>query len=175
MPAATSGGNTWTITSGGQVALNDVADTTTRNVTELAYVNKAVWQEHTSGLWRGKISSGAAWAPGAGTGTSPLPAPVTIAAGIATDTVSQNQVSVVATAGTHMLLLKGSGDVVRLSGGANTIIDTGSGNTYILPAAGKTAATSSPETSDDRGHAGPDDGAGRDQLDRDGPRPWRTI
>ncbi len=36
-----------------------------------------------------------------------------------------------------MLFLSGSGNVVNLSGGANTITDTGSKNTYILPAAGK--------------------------------------
>jgi hypothetical protein len=35
-----------------------------------------------------------------------------------------------------MLFISGAGDIVSLAGGADTITDTGSGNTYILPAAG---------------------------------------
>ncbi len=134
-------GNKWTITSAGQVAVNGVADTTTGNVTELAYVNKTIWQENTGKMWWGETSPTAGWAPGAGTATSPLPAPVTVAAGTASATVSQSQVSVVVSAGTHMLFVKGSGDIVSLSGGASTITDSGSGNTYILPAAGKGTST----------------------------------
>ncbi len=130
-------GNKWTITSAGQVAVNGVADTTTGHVTELAYVGKAVWQENTSNLWWGKTSPTAAWAPGAGTSTSPLPAPITIASGTTSATVSQSQVSVVATAGNHMLFLSGSGDIVSLSGGTDTITDTGKRNTYMIPSAGK--------------------------------------
>nr|WP_294553582.1 cellulase family glycosylhydrolase [uncultured Rhodopila sp.] len=130
-------GNTWSITGGGQVAVNGVADTTTANVTELAYVNNQVWQENSANLWWGKTSPAAAWAPAAGTATSPLPAPITIASGTASSTVTQSQVSVVATAGTHLVFIKGSGDIVSLTGGADTITDSGSTNTYILPASGK--------------------------------------
>jgi hypothetical protein len=128
--------NKWTITNGGQVAVNGVVDTTTANVTELAYVGKKVWQENTSNLWWGKTSPTAAWSPASGTSTSPLPAPTTIAANTTSTTVSQSQVSVVATAGSHMLFISGSGDIVSLTVGANTITDTGTANTYILPAAG---------------------------------------
>ncbi len=127
-------GNKWTINAAGQVAVNGTADTTTANVTELAYVNKAVWQENASMLWWGKTSPTAAWAPGTGTSTSPLPAPIAISA---SETVTASQISVLSTSGAHMLFLKGSADIVNLSGGANTITDTGRGNTYILPAAGK--------------------------------------
>ena len=67
-------GNKWTITSGGQVAVNGVADTTTANVIELAYVNGTIWQENSSKLWWGETTPTAAWAPSAGTATSPLPA-----------------------------------------------------------------------------------------------------
>jgi hypothetical protein len=38
-------GNKWTITAGGQVAKNGVADTTTSNVNLIAYVNNQLWQE----------------------------------------------------------------------------------------------------------------------------------
>jgi hypothetical protein len=130
-------GNTWTITAGGQVAVNGVADTTTANVTELAYVNNEVWQENTANLWWGKTSPAASWAPAAGTATSPLPAPITIASATTSSTVTQSEVSVVATAGTHLVFIQGSGDIVNLSGGTDTITDTGSNNTYILPASGK--------------------------------------
>jgi hypothetical protein len=130
-------GNKWTITGTGQVAVNGVADSTTGNVAELAYVNTTVWQENGANLWWGKTSPSAAWAPGAGTSTSPLPAPINISSATTSSTVSQSQVSVVATAGNHMLFLKGSGDIINLSGGANTITDTGASNTYILPAAGR--------------------------------------
>jgi predicted peptidase len=127
-------GNKWTINGNAQVAVNGTADTTTGHVTELAYVGGKVWQENTGNLWWGKVAPTDAWSPGAGTSTSPLPAPVMLAAG--TSTVSQSQISLVATSGSHMLFLSGSGDIVNLGGGANTITDTGKGNTYILPAAG---------------------------------------
>ena len=126
--------NTWTINGSGQVAVNGTADTGTAQVTELAYVGGTIWQENSSNLWWGKTTPGAAWTPGAGTSTSPLPAPVMVAPG--SSTVSQSQVSLVATTGAHMLFLSGSGDIVNLTGGANTITDTGKGNTYIIPAAG---------------------------------------
>ena len=144
-------GHKWTITAGGQVAVNGVADTTTSGVIELAYVTGKIWQENGSKLWWGETQPNASWAPTAGTSVSPLPVAVsaaaaitgvvppqriTIAAGTTSATVSQNQVSVVATSGDHMLFVSGSGDTVSMSGGVNTITDTGSGNTYVLPAAG---------------------------------------
>ncbi len=70
-------GNAWTITSGGQVAVNGTADATTANVTELAYVNGTIWQENAASLWWGETAPNSAWSPAAGTATSPLP--VTIA------------------------------------------------------------------------------------------------
>jgi hypothetical protein len=134
-------GNNWTINSGGQVDVNGTADTTTANVTELAYVNGQVWQENTDNLWWGKSSPTDSWAPGAGTSTSPLPAPITIDASQSSTTVSQSQVSIVANSGTHMLFVSGQGDIVTLTGGADTITDTGSGNTYVLPTAGQGSDT----------------------------------
>jgi endoglucanase len=66
-------GNQWTITSGGQVAVNGVADPTTANVIELAYVNGAIWQENASDLWWSKTQPDQPWSE-PGTATSPLPA-----------------------------------------------------------------------------------------------------
>ena len=136
-----AGGNTWTITGSGQVAVNGVADATTANVTELAYAGGAVWQENASNLWWDKTSPSDAWAPEAGTATSPLPAAITLDGATSGDTVSQSQVSVQATSGDNLLFISGSGDIVTLSGGADTITDTGQGNTYILPAAGNGSDT----------------------------------
>ena len=135
-----AGGDLWTISTGGQVAVNGTADPTTANVIKLAYVNGTIWQENASDLWWGKTSPTGSWAPGAGTATSPLPAPVAIA-GSTSAIVSQSEVSVVATSGSHMMFISGSNDIVSLSGGTNTVTDTGSGNTYILPAAGKGTVT----------------------------------
>jgi len=36
-----------------------------------------------------------------------------------------------------MLFISGTGDTMKLSGGTDTVTDTGGGNTYVLPAAGK--------------------------------------
>ncbi len=129
--------NKWTITAGGQVAVNGVVDQASANVVEIAFVNKTIWQENAGKLWWGKTSPTAGWSPDAGTGTSPLPAPTIIAASQASVTVSQSQVSVLATAGNHMVFISGNGDTVNLSGGTSTITDTGRGNTYVIPAAGK--------------------------------------
>jgi hypothetical protein len=130
-----AGGNKWTITSGGQVAVNGTTDTSTAHVTELAYVDGKIWQENSSSLWWGKTSPTAAWSPSAGTATSPLS--VTIAATQASVTVSQSHMTITATSGNHMVFISGSGDTVNLSGGTNTITDTGGGNAYIIPPAGK--------------------------------------
>ncbi len=130
-------GNKWTITSAGLVAVNGVADTTTAQVAELAYVNGTVWQENNSKLWWGKTQPTAAWSPSAGTSTSPLPTTVTIPSTQSSETVSLNQVSIIATSGSHMVLIQGTGDTVKLSGGTDTITDTAGGNTYVLPAAAK--------------------------------------
>jgi hypothetical protein len=82
-----------------------------------------------------------------GTATTPTPPPtptpaptptvITIADSEARVTVSESNISVVATSGNHMLFISGTGDHVNLSGGTDTIADTGSGNTYVIPIAGQ--------------------------------------
>ncbi len=130
--------NSWTITSGGQVAVNGSVDATTGNVIKLAYVNGTIWQENASMLWWGKTSPTAAWAPGTGTSVNPLPtSTITISQSQASETVSQSHVSIVSASGNHAVFISGSADTATLAGGTNTITDTGSGNTYVLPAAGQ--------------------------------------
>ncbi|HBK06542.1 MAG TPA: hypothetical protein DDZ81_11850 [Acetobacteraceae bacterium] len=130
-------GNAWTINANGQIAVNGATDTTTANVTELAYVNGQVWQENASNLWWGKTSPTDSWSPNAGTSTSPLPTSVTIPSTQTSATINLNQVTITATAGNHLVFISGTGDTARLSGGTDTITDTGGGNTYVIPAAGK--------------------------------------
>ncbi|HEX2943314.1 MAG TPA: hypothetical protein VHO91_19835, partial [Rhodopila sp.] len=134
-------GNKWTIQANGQIAVNGVTDTTTANVTELAYVNGEVWQENTSNLWWGKTSPTAAWSPDAGTATSPLPGSGTISQASTGTTVSLNNVSVSLGGSSKMLFVTGTGDTFNVTGGAQSIKATGKSNTFVLQAAGHGAET----------------------------------
>ena len=118
-------GNAWTITTGGQVAVNGTADTTTGNVTELAYVNGEVWQENAGGYWWGKTSPTAAWSPGAGTTTSPLPSTSTPTP-TPTATPSAN-------------------DTVVHAGSSSAITDT-SGNAWTITTGGQVAVNGTADT-----------------------------
>jgi hypothetical protein len=66
-------GNLWTITAGGQVAVNAMSDPLTGNVLELAYVDGVVWQKNAQDLWWSKTSPSSAWLPPYGTAIPPLP------------------------------------------------------------------------------------------------------
>jgi len=61
-------GNVWGITNG-QVTLNGKIDSTTLNVTSLAYVSGSVWQENASNLWWQWTGS---WTPQGGTNVNPV-------------------------------------------------------------------------------------------------------
>ncbi len=65
-------GNIWTITAGGQVAINGAPDPGTANVTHLAYANGLVWQENSNNLWWSKASPSAPWDPPYGTPAVPV-------------------------------------------------------------------------------------------------------
>lgn len=77
-PAITDAtGNVWTLNAAGQVSVaapnqSTLADTSTSNVIELAYVSGLVWQENASMLWWSKTAPSAQWLPQAGTSTAPL-------------------------------------------------------------------------------------------------------
>lgn len=64
-------GNLWGINGSAQVTKNSVADTTTANVVEIAYVSNVVWQKNTAANWYSY--NGSTW-DGPFT-TSPLPNP----------------------------------------------------------------------------------------------------
>ena len=66
-------GNRWTITSGSQVAVNGVADTTTGRVITLAYEKGLIWQENADRLWWSKKLPTDRWGPEYGTSVSPIP------------------------------------------------------------------------------------------------------
>jgi parallel beta-helix repeat protein len=80
----------------------------------------------------------AATTAAATTGASP---DVTIAADQTNATVSQSQISVAATAGDHIVMITGTGDVISLTGGNNTVTENGNGNLLGLPAAGQGSDT----------------------------------
>jgi hypothetical protein len=91
------------------------------------------------------VSTGSGSSSGSGTAastgaaspaTTTAGSTITIAANTPDATVTQSQVSVVATAGSHMVYIGGWGNTVSLSGGTDTITENGSGSTYVLPAAG---------------------------------------
>eukprot|EP00026_Physarum_polycephalum_P009071 Phypoly_transcript_09182.p1 GENE.Phypoly_transcript_09182~~Phypoly_transcript_09182.p1 ORF type:complete len:308 (+),score=67.82 Phypoly_transcript_09182:494-1417(+) len=54
-------GNTWSISTRSQVAVNGLPDLTTANVIKLAYVNGYIWQENQSGDWYAKHSVNDGW------------------------------------------------------------------------------------------------------------------
>ncbi len=127
-------GNTWTITSDGQAAVNGTADTTTANVVELAYVDGEMWQENTANLWWSKANPAASWSPANGTPSSPLNG--TIEQTTTSITISTSQASVYFPANSKMLFVSGTGNTIAVTGGAQTIDDVGATNTYVLPASG---------------------------------------
>jgi hypothetical protein len=63
--------NQWTIANG-QVVVNGVADPTTANVIQLAYVGGQIWQENSQGLWWYKTTPADAWNGGYGIADSPI-------------------------------------------------------------------------------------------------------
>ncbi|WP_428532685.1 hypothetical protein [Rhodopila sp.] len=66
--------NRWTITAGGQVAVNGVADPTTGRVDELAYYNGLVWQKNADNHWYSKSSAASGWVAWQGA-AAPVPIP----------------------------------------------------------------------------------------------------
>jgi hypothetical protein len=68
---ADASGNLWSISTS-KVTLNGVADPSTANVIELAYVNGKIWQENSAGLWWSKGKPSDQWGPGPGTSTNPV-------------------------------------------------------------------------------------------------------
>jgi hypothetical protein len=64
-------GNQWTIAHA-QVVVNGVADPTTANVIQLAYVGGQIWQENSQGLWWHKTTPADGWSGGYGMAGSPI-------------------------------------------------------------------------------------------------------
>ncbi|WP_428488741.1 hypothetical protein [Rhodopila sp.] len=128
-------GNQWTLTSTGVVQENGTAVPGGAGTSALAIVGNVTYgQDANSKTWYSYSPTTQLWSGSAAPPTTPT---VTLAATQAGATVSQSMVSIIATSGNHMVFISGSGDTVNLSGATNTITDTGSGNTYILPTAAK--------------------------------------
>lgn len=68
--------NVWTITSGGQVAVNGVTDASTSSIVQLAYVSGLIWKETSGLLWAYKSTPTDIWINGANPlGAAPVPSP----------------------------------------------------------------------------------------------------
>ncbi|MFL5252275.1 MAG: carbohydrate-binding domain-containing protein [Rhodopila sp.] len=117
-------GNKWTITPGGQIAVNGTTDATTANVKELAYVDGKVWQENASNLWWGKTSPSASWSPTDGTSTSPLPASATASITL--------RVSEDAYQGDAQFIVKVDGTQVGGTRTASALHSSGDSNVFVL-------------------------------------------
>jgi hypothetical protein len=126
-------GNAWTITSGGQIAVNGTVDSITSGVTQLVYVNSTIWQENTWKNWYGESKPNDSWS----SATTTSPVAEAVAASQATVPVGFINGTVNATSGSHAFFITGSSDTLNLSGGTETITDSGKGgNTFNLPKAG---------------------------------------
>jgi hypothetical protein len=64
-------GNHWTIVDGG-VVVNGVADATTANVIQIAYVGGQIWQENSQDFWWYKTTPADGWNGGYGIDSSPI-------------------------------------------------------------------------------------------------------
>jgi hypothetical protein len=140
-------GNVWSI-SNGVVQQNGAPAGYSANVVEIAYVNGAIWQENTSGLWWQWGST--AWV-GAGTSTSPLPG-IKVTASGTTASVDATKVGTI-TADSDTFLLTSPGNArVTLGATATTLQFTnltsialtgGTASAVVSANAGTNAFTSS--------------------------------
>jgi beta-glucanase (GH16 family) len=120
-------GNTWTLTTSGSVDENGTPVPSGSGTVEITIVNNVVYGEDAGGTgWYTYAAASQSW--------SSSSAPTIIQPG---ETVSLSHVSIGAASGNNMVFITGSGDTASLSGGTDTITDTGSSNTYVLPAAAK--------------------------------------
>ncbi len=112
----------WSITTGGQVAINGIADATTAKVIELAYVDGKIWQENSSQLWWGEAQPNASWSRQVGTPTSPLPAPSAPPPAPVLGSNTPSAIESVAT-GTGAAITDVSGNTWTITGTAQVAVD----------------------------------------------------
>jgi hypothetical protein len=116
-----SAGNQWTITSGGQIAVNGTVDATTGRVILLAYENSVIWQENADDLWWSKTSVSATWLPAGGTAVSPIPA--SDLAAVATITITPTNGTTQTISGNAVTTKTVASDTFTLTGnGAASIV-----------------------------------------------------
>lgn len=116
-------GNAWTLVNG-VVQENGSAAGYSANVAEIAYVNGAIWQQNTAGLWW--QWSGTDWGSGNGTATSPLPATSPVTPPVVTPTASANDTTVLA--GSAVSITDADGNSWTISDG--TVLQNGSAAGY---------------------------------------------
>lgn len=124
-------GNTWTLTSDGDVDENGTPVPGGSNTAGFTIFNNAEY---------GLDASGTGWytyAPSTQTWTSAAAPAIAIPQSTTSATISMSSVLVSAAAGNRTLFVGGSNNTLTLAGGTETITDLGGANTYVVPAAGK--------------------------------------
>jgi beta-glucanase (GH16 family) len=66
-------GNSYSLSSGGQVVINGAGDSTSSNAVQLDWVASTLWYMNSSWLWFGKSGPAAAWTPASGRLAAPIP------------------------------------------------------------------------------------------------------
>jgi hypothetical protein len=140
-------GNVYTIDSAGNADRNGSAIPGGTGTGAMEYYNGTVYgQDGRSGQWytlnqNNWAASSAPPSPATASPTSVSPASVSpatisIAANQASVTINQSSTTVSATSGNHSVFLYGSNDSIQMSGGAATILENGSNNTFVVPKVG---------------------------------------
>jgi hypothetical protein len=121
-------GNSWRLT-GGNLTENGIAVPGGGGTSEVTIANNVVYAQDTgSKIWYTYSTANQIFTNAAAPNIS-----ITQTG----ETVSLSNVSIAAKTGNNMVFITGSSDTASLSGGTNTITDTGKSNTYVIPAAGK--------------------------------------
>ena len=116
-------GNHWSITSGGQVAVNGVTDPTTARVIELAYEKGVIWQENASDLWWSKTLPTDTWGPNNGTPTSPVPASAGGGTGTGSSTVTPSPDNTLVLAGSTAAITDANGNHWSITSGGQVAVN----------------------------------------------------
>ncbi|HTI81371.1 MAG TPA: glycosyl hydrolase [Acetobacteraceae bacterium] len=136
-------GNVYTIDSASNADRNGSPIPNGSGTGAMEYYNGTVYgQDARSGQWYALNQStwSAASAPPSPTSVSQAsasPANISIGANEASTTINQSSATVTATSGNHSVFLYGSNDTIQMSGGAATILEIGSNNTFVLPKVGE--------------------------------------
>lgn len=136
-------GNVYTLDSSGNADRNGSPIPNGSGTGAMEYYNGTVYGEDgKTGQWytlnqdTWSAASNAPPSPTSVPQASVSPAAISIDANEASTTINQSSAIISATSGNHSVFLYGSHDTIQMSGGAATIQEHGSNNTFVLPKVG---------------------------------------